>query len=312
MTTSPTPSAERIDTPQLRAELRERLEEQAQHLELAADHIADLDGVEKPRAARRLVRRLRGSADRAAAVVDDPRSTVSAFDAADLDACRALEACSAFLVRDGVRRTLTSDRFAEVGDTAILIGELAKACLGAYIDEIRSLFTGRRRIEFDTNPLHAFAPVIADGHAWARRVLTSTPDDSHRLLGHLDDAANRFCDGHVEPLAMVAPFTHMTSDALDELMSEWLDGTADELREDFDVTCDRAIAALDGARIPDASLARAFGLGVASAMVRRALDSRGRQSLDTANAFELLIALTPAEAGEDCASSMSSNVRFVR
>lgn len=291
-TTSPSRPADSLPQPSVE-ELREQLGEQVDQLEVAADHVEQLPHAERPRIARRLVRRLRGCADRASAALDDPATTIEQLEDACIDAMRCQLECSAYLVRDGVRRVLTPEQFDEVDDSAVLVGELAKAAFGGYVDHLREGFTGRRRMEFDMNPLHAFTPVIAAGHAWARRTLTATDQDRCELVRALRTGIlDVFC-GERRPNLMVTPTTHMTSDALNLFFVAWGVRQDQELMERFDEACDQAVAALDGCGISADLLGVWFGIGVASAILRLRLDSAGADRLDTADATRIMLVLDP-------------------
>lgn len=275
---------------------REQLSAQAECLERIADHVDQLDQVERPRVARRLVRRLRSCADRIYAAIDPP-AACDEFDEPLLrlegEAVMLQQESSAFLVRDGMHRTLAPDLFHEVSDAAVLVGELAKAGMGAYIAGLRSTFSGRRRLHLDPNPLHVFGPVIAAGHVWAREHVTACDVDRHELVQALSDGILAVLDGTCPPNVMVCPTTQMTVDALDRFSSHWAQRASGSLATEIDAACSLAIAPHDGCGIPDELLAAWFVLGTASGILTLRLGSAGAPELDTADATRLLLALDP-------------------
>lgn len=293
MATSPSPlPVDALPAPNAE-DLRAQVAEQVDQLETAADHVEQLPNAERPRIARRLVRRLRASADRAVAVLDDPAATIEQLDEAGRDATRWQLECSAYLVRDGVRRVLTPEQFDEVTDSAVLVGELSKAAFGGYVDHLCVGVSGRRRLQFDTNPLHAFTPVIAAGHAWARRTLTAADEDHAELVRAMRTGIlDVFC-GARRPNPMVTPTTHMTSDALNLFFVAWGVRQGEPLMARFDEACDQAVAALDGSGISDDLLGVWFGIGVASGILRLRLDCAGADRLDTADATRIMLVLDP-------------------
>lgn len=272
--------------------LKARLSEQLTCILFAAEHIESLHDLEHPHSARRLVRRLRRCSTLVHDVVHDSSSTVKQIDAADLEACRSLESCSRFLVRDGVRRALTRDRFCDISRSAVLLGELSKACLGAYLGDLRLEVGKDRAVEFDLNPIHVFVPVMADGYVWASRSITIDNSTAETLCQHLDSTAERFCRARISTPSMVKPLTQITAEALHLSWCSWQASEVDRLISDaHDRSQSGAIAALDGARIPQSTLEHSFELGVAAFFLRSALDRVGCAQLDSANALELLVAL---------------------
>ncbi len=284
----------------LAAELHADIAAHARQLRSAAVHVAGLDDPERPRDAMRLARSLKRFADRADAATlhgaGTPHKLLRLRDELD----EITIECSRYLVRDGVRRLLAPEQFAAVSDSAVLVGELAKVAFGELLMSVRAelLAPGGRSCSFDVNPLHAFTPAIAAGHAWSRSHANADDVDRRELTAALTGRVAAWSDVESGENPIVHPTSVMTADALGAFVPDWMLRCDDELVRDFDRLVDRTLPALDGCGIEPLELETWISIGAMSGVLRslqaRCPDSTLR--IDTCDATILL----PALVHPDC------------
>jgi hypothetical protein len=277
----------------------------ARQLRTAAKHVSQLDRPERPGDARRLVRSLRSGADRGEAVLAAggraiERARLLAVHAELLELGRR---CSRYLVRDGVRRILAPGQFAAVEDSVVLVGELAKVAFGELLHSARfeRLPNGRRRCSFDVNPLHAFTPAIAAGHAWAREHVRVDEVDHAELVARLIESATAWYAAPTSDNLMVHPTSAMTADALAEFMPEWIRRSDDGLVRELDRLVDRVLPSLDGCGVEPLELERWVHVGATSGILRTLQVACPDRALaaDTCDVTILLPALVAGGAPAD-------------
>ena len=269
------------------------LDQLAVHVEAVARRLED------PNEVFDLVDRMRDCTDRAVRALE--AGAAGALRTIDDAVLELLRAGSRTLVLAGVRSILTDEQFEPIARCAVLVGELAKGAFGELVAIRQQAAPGRRRHRFEFNPLHAFAPAIAAGAAWAIERVDADEVDRLQLVECLSDAFAALLERGIHGL-MTDPMSHVTMRALTSFTLAWFDRTDPDLLDELDQLADRTVAALDGCDI-DHSMLEAWvhvgaSAGIAHLLLQRACDGTATAVPDTADCTVLLDILDPTRYDE--------------